>query len=414
MAMKASYLGKVIEYFNPMQPLDESRAAWYVERPDSPHEEIKVFVLNDPTAAKILFSGHTGSGKSTTLNKLAADPEMKQRFFIVQFSVKQELNIADLTYTDLLMAVGSRLFEAGDSSFDLDAKLKKDLDDWATEVSKVWGTTDLAEAVVKGGIKAWFFSAVGKLKTGFEEKKEFRQKLEPRLRELIEFINRIIRSIETNPRAQALSVLLIIEDLDKPPVDVSLDLFLTKSSILVQPQCKIIFTVPTSVVYSGQFNVVGQNFSKQYVLPNFKIKDRSGERSQSGWARMREVVERRLEPQIIDPKALDRAVEMSGGVVRELVRVINAAASRALVVKSNSIQLQHVDHAVDSLRQIYSYSLTKEEYVQILRQVHQSKVLRYENEKPLLELLHGQFILQYPDGEGWYGVNPVVHKLIGV
>jgi hypothetical protein len=98
--MKASYLGKVIEYFNPMQSLDEKHKAWYVERPDNPHDEIKVLLLNDPTPLKILFSGHIGSGKSSALNRLVIDAEIKQKFFIVQFSVERDLNIFDLTYSD--------------------------------------------------------------------------------------------------------------------------------------------------------------------------------------------------------------------------------------------------------------------------------------------------------------------------
>ena len=114
--MKASYLGKVIEYFNPMQSLDESRKDWYVERPDSPHEEIKVLLLHDPTPLKILFSGHIGSGKSTALNRLASDAEVKAKFFIVQFSVERDLNLFDLTYSDLLLAMGKRLFDAADQN----------------------------------------------------------------------------------------------------------------------------------------------------------------------------------------------------------------------------------------------------------------------------------------------------------
>ena len=108
------------------------------------------------------------------------------------------------------------------------------------------------------------------------------------------------------------------------------------------------------MLYSGQYNVVKQNFSDQFPLPNFKIKEKSGERNEPGWARMREIVERRMEPQLIESKALDHAVEMSGGVVRELVRIIQGAASRALVAKANVIKLEHVEQAVDKLRMEYS------------------------------------------------------------
>ena len=221
-------------------------------------------------------------------------------------------------------------------------------------------------------------------------------------------------AIETHSEAGNQEVLLIIDDLDKPTVDVAMDLFVTKGTILAQPQCKIIFTVPTSLLYSGQYNVVKRSFGEPFILPNFKIREQSGERNHLAWSRMREIAERRLDRELIGSQALDYAVEMSGGVVRELVRIIHSAASRAVATNGNSIQPPHVEHAVDKLRMEYSFTLTREEYIKILRQVYETKVLRYDDEKPLLDLLHNLFILQYPNGPGWYGVNPIVHKLIGV
>lgn len=133
--MKASYLKQVIGYFDPMQSLDEEHKDWYVDRPDSPEEEIKVYLLNNGTDTKILFSGHRGSGKSSTLSKLAGDPAIQKAFFVVKFSIKDELNVADLTHTDLLLAIGHRLYDAGESG--LDSKLKTDLDSWSADVSRV-------------------------------------------------------------------------------------------------------------------------------------------------------------------------------------------------------------------------------------------------------------------------------------
>jgi hypothetical protein len=374
-------------------------------------------LLNDPTALKILFSGHIGSGKSSALNCLVSDGEIKDKFFIVQFSVERDLNIFDLTYSDLLLAIGKRLFDQADTAgLELDIRLLSDLEAWTTELALVTKRSDAADLTVKGRLSAWFLSAVGTLKTAYSQNKEFRQKFEPRVPELIVFINRIIRAIETHPQGGK-KVLLVIEDLDKPPVDVSMDLFLTKGPVLVQPDCKIIFTVPTSVLYSGQIKVVQQNFPMQYMLPNFKIKDASGERSEKPWTCMREIVLRRMDPQLIETGpggALDYAVEMSGGVTRELIRIVQAAALRAVVTKANSIQKAHVEHAVVKFRGEYNNQLTRQESVEILKEVHKTRQLRSKDEKPMLDLLHNLMILQYPNGPGWYEVNPIVRQLIGV
>ena len=92
--MKASFLKQVIGFFDPMQSLDERNSEWYVERPDNPEEEIKVYLLNNSTDTKILFSGHRGSGKTSTLSKVACDRDIQEKFLVVKFSIKDELNVA--------------------------------------------------------------------------------------------------------------------------------------------------------------------------------------------------------------------------------------------------------------------------------------------------------------------------------
>src|SRR5439155_9323573 len=128
----------------------KTRSSGYVERPDSPHLELKSFLLNNRTDPKILFSGHRGSGKSTALNRLASDSEIRQRFFVVQLSIKDELNVADLTYTDLLVAMGHRLYIEAEKRLLLDDKLKRDLDGWSAELTASRTTSASAELKVEG------------------------------------------------------------------------------------------------------------------------------------------------------------------------------------------------------------------------------------------------------------------------
>src|SRR5439155_5871940 len=260
-------------------------------------------------------------------------------------------------YTDLLVAIGNQLYQKGEQKMWLDNKLKRELDQWSAEVSNVWSITDQAQAQVEGGIGAWFLKARGLLKTGYEQKKEFRQKFEPRVPQLIEFINRIIRAIETNPDAGGREVLLILEDLDKPSLPTAIELFLDRGSVIVQPQCKIIFTVPISLLYSVKFMAAGQNFANTFTLPNFKLLERSGGRNEEGWDCMEKIVTLRMDPRLIQSEALKLAVETSGGVTRELIRIVHGAAVRALATRANSIAPDHVEDSVNKRRAEYSYGL---------------------------------------------------------
>ncbi|MFN3929527.1 MAG: hypothetical protein ACK4OK_07835 [Thermoflexus sp.] len=108
MAIRARTLKEALNLFDPRVPLSgRALAAYYVERSDVPTQELKAYLEAMDEPVKILFSGHRGSGKSTELNRLAG--LLKGRFFIVHFSVLEILNLTDLTYVDLILAIALRL-----------------------------------------------------------------------------------------------------------------------------------------------------------------------------------------------------------------------------------------------------------------------------------------------------------------
>ena len=132
---KALHLSQAISFFNPRLSLDQEHGDWYVERQDDPLEEMKIHLLNDTTDTKVLFSGHRGSGKSSLLDKLARDPDITEKFFVVPFSIEDALNVADLAYTDLLIAMAQWLFNAADEQQMLDLSLLNDLNRWSAELT---------------------------------------------------------------------------------------------------------------------------------------------------------------------------------------------------------------------------------------------------------------------------------------
>ena len=96
----AKDLRKAHTNFDPMRPLSGD-SKFYVDRKNNPLVEMKWSLLNDnPVPQKILFSGHRGSGKSTELRKLTADGEIKEKYFVVHYSINDILDPADLKYTD--------------------------------------------------------------------------------------------------------------------------------------------------------------------------------------------------------------------------------------------------------------------------------------------------------------------------
>lgn len=72
--------------------------------------------LNGATDYKLLLSGHTGCGKSTFLNLLAAVPEVSGQFYLVKYSVKDLLDLNDVDHVDLLLSIAAQTITSMDES----------------------------------------------------------------------------------------------------------------------------------------------------------------------------------------------------------------------------------------------------------------------------------------------------------
>ncbi|MBE9509230.1 MAG: ATP-binding protein, partial [Chloroflexi bacterium] len=57
-----------------------------------------------PTFVKLLFTGHRGCGKTTELFRLKHKLE-QQGYFVVYFDVEEELDVADVSYLDVLVTL---------------------------------------------------------------------------------------------------------------------------------------------------------------------------------------------------------------------------------------------------------------------------------------------------------------------
>jgi hypothetical protein len=96
--------------FDPFFPLP-AESSFHVEREGKPlNKLIRVLLREHRQPPKYFFSGHRGCGKSTELNRLAADEEINQKFFVVKYSVKDVCDVNNLDYVDVLFSIGAQLY----------------------------------------------------------------------------------------------------------------------------------------------------------------------------------------------------------------------------------------------------------------------------------------------------------------
>lgn len=407
--MKAQTLAQALNIFDPEHPLktEEELRDYFVERAMSPLQELALLLLNTTRPQRILFTGHRGSGKSTELAKLAS--LLKDDFFIVNYSVKNVLNLFDLNYVDVILSLAVELFR---TATERRVKVKEEvldhvLDLFTKEITKEVVMEVKGGADVGANLNALVVKLESKIGTEASTRTIVRENAEPRLSDLLESIDLGVREIERRTKKR---VLVIVEDLDKTDLARAKDLFYSHAISLNAPRCSVIYTFPTALRHDNDFIQIRQNFAEPCVLPNFRVGHRDGGPDEEGLQQLKDVVTRRAEENLFTPEALGQLAELSGGIPRELMILARRSCLLALEVKKPAIDGEVAERAANRMRLDYEVLLTSRQ-VDLLREVVESK--RVENDEEHRALLHNLSALEYRNDEGiWYDVHPLVRPLL--
>jgi GTP-binding protein EngB required for normal cell division len=406
-------LGELI--FDPsVEPKNGQRSEFYIDRENNPFDEIKTLLISSRTFDKILFSGHMGSGKSTELNRLTNDPDIIKNFLIVKYSVKETLDIYKINYIDLLISIGAEIFiEAVNNRVKIDNKLIKKLNAWKNSITEKTHIREKGRgAETQAGLKAFFASFTIRLKREHTTREAVRTIIEPKLSELIDLINSIVDSVKAGlPSGKDL--LVVIDDLEKiPNIEDASKLYHDTGLYLTEPHCKIIYTVPIALHYSPRFKTVINTFGVNRFFPNIRILDKDGKRDDKtslSNRRMKEFIYKRMDRSLIEEDALNLAIDSSGGVMRELVRIMQESCIKALTRKRDKINNDLVKESISSIRNDFGRMLSEKHY-KTLKRIRSDKMAGSEDID--MDLLQNLSVIEYLNNERWCDVNPIVLPLL--
>ncbi len=185
---------------------------------------------------------------------------------------------------------------------------------------------------------------------------------------------------------------------------------------LIEPACHILYTAPILLYYSPDLASARQVFFT-YEFPNVRLFHRGNRerRDEEGYEFSREVVRTRVRKlgldsdEIVEPAALDQRVAMSGGVVRELVLLVQEAAAERLVAGQDRIDQTVARKVVHWLRRQYSAGLSSP-YLEERKRVHGTG--RPTGTEICDKLLQNLYVLSYANDDLWYAVHPNVLPLL--
>lgn len=444
--MKATHLREIRRYFG-QQPVEiDQLDDWYVDareaRGENPRGRIqRLLEDNGDRHQHILLVGYRGCGKSTELNHLRND--LKESHLTIHFSVMEELDAVSLNYIELFIVTMEKLFEvAKEHKLTISREYLESITNWVRtkEIEEirdkylgggleVGGSAEAKAGVEQGPLETPFLlKFFGGLKLSAKTSKSFKETLkkniEPRLSELVTHCNDLIREVLIDAHTRGFqNLLILIEDLDKIPLDVADDLFYRYSNQLTQLDTNIIYTFPVALYYHTRFNTIRHHFTTIHELPMIKVVEKNGDPYEPGFKVVRLMVAQRMEMSLWEnPGILDEMIRYSGGCLRDLFLMIKEAADTALDAERDGIRQSDCDRALQVLKREYDNNIADnrkaggefiaaDTYYDVLVELAKSTDKKLKNTEAAMDLRQNLCILGY-NGAGWCDVHPVMKEVL--
>jgi len=381
---------------------------------------------------QILMVGYKGCGKSTELNHLQKD--LQNDFLVMNYSVMTELDPIHLNYIELFIVTLEQLFTLAQKyEINISKEYIDNITHWMQtkeiqEIREKYNIGIEGEAGAKGQVgipylQSFFYKFKMSAKSSRSLKETLKTNIEPKLSDLIEHCNLLINEIRFSlPGINKKDLLIIIEDLDKIPVDRADDLFFNYANQITQLNTNIVFTFPITAYYHIRFNTIKPYFSQVMELPMIKIHNPDQSEFNPGIDLLIKIVERRMDLSLFESIVLLRSlIEKSGGCIRDLFRLISEAAEQAIDFGRDKINTGDCKSSIASLKRDYENTIadnyhngeliTADTYYKALASIAASSLKKLDNTIEQLDLRQNLCLLGY-NGEGWCDVHPIVKDIL--
>ena len=388
---------------------------------------------NERRYALAAFSGHRGCGKTTQLLRL--QDELAPRFTCIHvFADETLLQDPDLDYPDLMLWLVDQLVREFDRrGHPLDQRLLADVVEWFAsrtqeDVKALRAEATLeteAEAAGKTGLYFVSLKMLARIKSmvqgSIERRQTIRRELQRYSADLISRVNQLLdgaaRVLERNGKSPDL--LIVQDNLDRLGAEPAERVFIENGDLLGKLNAHAIYTAPVAMVLSAAANP-GQVFEHRYTLPMVKVQQKGGQAFKKGIDALVTLIAARadLDKVFVDRKVPQYLARMSGGSVRDLMRLLFEAQSLARADDKDKIDQASARDAVQRVRVDLERTLWP---YQSLARVHEAKSLpepeaadQHQLEQArafYADLLIKGVVLEYDGGECWYDAHPIMREI---
>ena len=430
MALDIKARRRFIKRCDPLQPL-EPGDPMYVDFDGAPSTRgdtscidrlRETIVLSDESCQ--LFSGFPGTGKTTELQRLVGqlrdDAEDPTQVIFIDFGEFIDI-YTPISISDIIRIIAYCVDRAATLAEG------KDPEKHPGYLQRLWNFLSQSDAELQ---KIGFGAYGGTLMLEIKNNPSFRQRLGDAVQgrfqrfvdEAHDFIRAAVARLLNAPDVKAERVVVIADGLEKLTPLREEDRGLLEGSVetvflshhkLLQLPCHVIYTFPLWLRFrTAQLGVVYGR--EPLILPMVRIADRENKPFAAGVAKLRAVIERRIDDLApvfgADPDATLRPlIEASGGYPRDLLRLV-----RSLLLDASNFPIAPEDahRVVRELARSYEDTIVGT-YVDTLARVHLTHRLPNDNKDQLAlfgYLFERWLILAYRNGEEWYDLHPLVRR----
>jgi hypothetical protein len=391
---------------------------------------------------KAFLMGHSGVGKSTELTRLAL--QVTEGYEVIRFSATRDLNPASFKPFDVLLLMMIELAEQtarfvepkGFEDSDLNRRLKEIRDWFGTETTTLKLTRSMgAEASAGIGtgkglsildLFPFMASLKGELKYASTREDALITYRMERVSDLMDLANRLLDTCNIILKDRTgKSWLIIGEDFDKPgiPTDQVEAFFLTYANIIRDLRGHLIFTLPISLAYSSNAPLLPVPTDRKISIPDTPVYTPDHEPCKVGRVAVGAILNARVSPELFEADQGMRLIVASGGNLRTLFSLTITAVERALLRPNpgGAIGEADVTYAIHQMQLEYQRSLGQspfdkepityeEKAARLVRIYHRDRDADV-SDPCLFSLLRARAVQEF-NGEGWYGVHPLVVNLL--
>ena len=392
-----------------LRPRTPDYERYYVERPKVESDLIREALRAEGNQRPFhwFFGGHTGSGKSTELNRIMVDSRLVH-YLPIYIDLQEEFDIYNIRYADLFLAMGRACAREAD---ELGCPVPEDLE----KSIRLWGSDVFSEEELQtrteghAGLKvALPFLALGEeIRSGGGKREVIRTKISNDVLAFTRLINELAESLYKHTGRQVLCVLDGLDHVDPRP---AFELLNEHYRTLTLPRVSKIFVIPLALLNTPFLATCDRLYS---TVPNIKIfrKAESEELDRAGFAFFQGVISRYVDLDLFGPGSLPSLCRLSAGILRDMIRNTGDACGYAFDAGATQVTEEHVERVWHGVMRFYMNQLSSDDYA-VLRQVEQQPRLE-EGVDGVPPLLQNKAVVFYPNGLGWYGVHPAVRRMMG-